>query len=1205
MSNIFAELLATLLRNVENQDRVRLVISGRELRHISLPFMSPDQLTVEKILSEIERVTQSNDAWAFEGTFMVNFVHVRLPMGGTYSRGIALLNKKEIQNKDEMCLARSIVTAKARLTNDKNYDKIRKDHWKLQESLAGELHEKAGVPKGVKCGLKEMKKFQSVLSPDFQLVVFSSVYFDCIFYNGPAADNIINIYHYNEHYCPITTMTGFLERAYYCCHCQKGFNNSKTHLCESVCSCCRDTPSCIFVKWQNCDKCRRVFKSEQCFNNHLITNQADNSVCDLFKKCAKCQKVYDMRTTHECFTSYCNTCGLNKPTEHKCFIKKPKQPKKDKGNKMGQIQKLIFFDFESTQERELDNGDKQHIPNLCIAHRCCSWCGLQEKPHDTEDFRCVYCTNSKESIREEVLFEGENTVKEFCDWLFDGKKNGSIAIAHNSRGYDAFFIIDYLHAQGIKPVAVIQMGQKILSFEAKGVKFLDSLSFLPMPLSNFPKTFNLTEMKKGYFPHFFNREENWNYIGLIPDIRYFNPDAMTTADRQKFMTWYEQQQEKLYDFKNELISYCRSDVDILRRGCTKFIELFECTSHVNPFKNSVTIASACSFVFRQNFMKPSSIAVLPPYGYIERDKQSAIAIKWLEWEMKNKSIFIQHSGNSGEKHIGNYKVDGFDDVNKIVYEFEGCFWHGCGNCYPNRETMNPHVGVTMGELSDDTNFRRNFLRECGFTVISKKECEFKDEIKNSVPLQVFTKDLVLLEPLNPRDAFFGGRTNAVKLYHKCDKNEAIKYVDFTSLYPWVCKYQHYALGHPEIYRGESLNQIDPLSCEGLIKCKILPPKGLYLPVLPIRIDKKLKFTLCSICARTCQNKCNHSEEERSLSGTWVIFEVIKAIEKGYKLLETHEVWHFPETTKYDPSSSKKDKGGIFAEYIDHFLKVKQQASGWPEWCKTHSDKDTYLENYEKNEGIKLQESLIAHNPGLRSIAKLCLNSLWGKFGQRSNFTNTVYVSEPEEYVRMMMDDGIEITDVQHVNDEFVLIKFRNQEEFTEPCPYTNTVIAAYTTAHARLKLYSELDKLGTQVLYFDTDSIIYVIDHTDQNHYDPPLGDYLGEFKDELDGKTIEEFVSGGAKNYAFRIKENHETTCKVRGFTLNYANSQRVNFESMKKMVKDLDFTTKIPICNPFKINRTKSYKIVTREEVKNYGLVYDKRYLSDDYTTLPFGFV
>lgn len=50
-----------------------------------------------------------------------------------------------------------------------------------------------------------------------------------------------------------------------------------------------------------------------------------------------------------------------------------------------------------------------------------------------------------------------------------------------------------------------------------------------------------------------------------------------------------------------------------------------------------------------------------------------------------------------------------------------------------------------------------------------------------------------------------------------------------------------------------------------------------------------------------------------------------------------------------------------------------------------------------------------------------------------------------------------------------------------------------------------MDKLGRSVLYHDTDSIVYVIDGMN----DPPLGNFLGDFTDELEGDTISTFVSG------------------------------------------------------------------------------------------------
>ena len=68
-------------------------------------------------------------------------------------------------------------------------------------------------------------------------------------------------------------------------------------------------------------------------------------------------------------------------------------------------------------------------------------------------------------------------------------------------------------------------------------------------------------------------------------------------------------------------------------------------------------------------------------------------------------------------------------------------------------------------------------------------------------------------------------------------------------------------------------------------------------------------------------------------------------------------------------------------------------------------------------------------------------------------------------------------------------------------PNLNIFAACFTTCHARLKLYQTLDFLQKRILYFDTDSIIFV--KSDDDRLNPPLGKYLGEFKDELDGGHI------------------------------------------------------------------------------------------------------
>jgi len=63
------------------------------------------------------------------------------------------------------------------------------------------------------------------------------------------------------------------------------------------------------------------------------------------------------------------------------------------------------------------------------------------------------------------------------------------------------------------------------------------------------------------------------------------------------------------------------------------------------------------------------------------------------------------------------------------------------------------------------------------------------------------------------------------------------------------------------------------------------------------------------------------------------------------------------------------------------------------------------------------------------------------------------------------------------------------------------------------------------VLYFDTDSVIFQSGPNDEK---PPLGEYLGDFKNELsEGDTITEFASGGPKNYGYQTLQGKQA-CKV-----------------------------------------------------------------------------
>lgn len=130
-----------------------------------------------------------------------------------------------------------------------------------------------------------------------------------------------------------------------------------------------------------------------------------------------------------------------------------------------------------------------------------------------------------------------------------------------------------------------------------------------------------------------------------------------------------------------------------------------------------------------------------------------------------------------------YTVDGYDASSKTVFEYQGSYFHGCRKCVPNHrhKTRNCHPERTVEEKYQATLKKTAILRDAGYTVIEKWGCEFAKEKKSDPKLQSFLESFEILPPLEPRDAFFGGRTGATTLYAKAEKGEDISYVDFTSL----------------------------------------------------------------------------------------------------------------------------------------------------------------------------------------------------------------------------------------------------------------------------------------------------------------------------------------------------------------------------------------------------------------------------------------
>ena len=288
------------------------------------------------------------------------------------------------------------------------------------------------------------------------------------------------------------------------------------------------------------------------------------------------------------------------------------------------------------------------------------------------------------------------------------------------------------------------------------------------------------------------------------------------------------------------MAYCKSDVLLLKEGCLTFKRLFQAKVGLRPFEH-ITMASACNHDLCMNRMIPKSIASKPVRGWRNRVNQSQVALEWLNWcdhELRQQALdhlthedleahdmmartypdhphpsqrhYMQHVGNGGEYHPRgtNFTVDDYCQDTNTICEFYGCFWHGCPKCYPLQdETHLRHCDRTMEDVYRKTQQKRKSLLG-RYHLKEMWECEWT-RLKQSRPeIQAYVDSLQFVEPLNPRDAFCGGRTNTIKLYHHVTPGQKIHYIDYTSLYPWVNKTYVYPKGHPQFISQPGHTNID-------------------------------------------------------------------------------------------------------------------------------------------------------------------------------------------------------------------------------------------------------------------------------------------------------------------------------------------------------------------------------------------------------------
>ena len=452
-------------------------------------------------------------------TFKV--LEIRLPNGGTLTHRNEIIKSDksrcitQIINDDTLCLVRSIIAClgiydKEKLGEifknkllEKEIDEI---NYKRRNANYTQIHKGIFSNNEIKYLSQTAKKLQTVLANAFHRIYKIPIreYGNDLYDAQDIANKIeiqINIYSLDRELIFTTT--------------PNDDGNTKVHLLlsnnesphfdaitkisafepkiqQKACKWCNAKTECIKTKIVKCETCFKYYQNQECYDNH----KANKRCIEHSFSCQKCEKLITKRTKeeHKCGEYECKSCNQFVVRPHECYMSRK--------SLKNTSEKYIFFDFETT----LDENNK-HIVNYGIAQYFNGY---------------------------EHIFDN---IDEFCDWAFDKKHHNYTLIAHNGKGYDFQFILEWLVKHGIKP-SLICNGNKIMQLEVKkgySIRLIDSLLFTLMPLRNFPKTFGLTELKKGYFPYKFNTIQNQNYVGKYPEKEYYGHDEMKKADKKNLM----------------------------------------------------------------------------------------------------------------------------------------------------------------------------------------------------------------------------------------------------------------------------------------------------------------------------------------------------------------------------------------------------------------------------------------------------------------------------------------------------------------------------------------------------------------------------------------------------------------------------------------------------------------------------------------------
>lgn len=1054
---------------------------------------------------------------------------------------------------------------------------------------------------------------------------------------------------YNSHMC---------KNKAYCFTCRKHVQTENTYLHSSLKQLFCDRNLIAKQAILKCEICNLPVYSDRCKSNHKKICYGSGSFGYFFDCCQKFIaniSTIKLKLNHKCTDPpTCGICFKPKETDHLCRLRFERFQKDCP--RLG----FICIDFFTNTVVDdcapcmaillREDVERCHFTTYIIKHDKTTKTSNFVKKYLPEDLKqrpfqhkkikhsSVLCTNIKKMLETKTL--GTDCVSKLLPLILDFNFTCTTYIVQDSDSFMLLHLMKAFVANGICP-NICRKGKNIILLDIPelSIRFLNSNNYLIGNEYEIAEQFEIA-FTPMYFPYKYLTPENLNFKGTIPDLQFFHvfgDDIKTVESKVKFfnarkdLTWSLQDElesiglQKLFLLAETMLDFCIE--------CFNIQDSFMCKvkhQYVHPFAKPVcTLGSFVFKFYKIYFLNDFDIyTVNHEYGAPMRQVSQLEYefVSYQEFCLKGEKCMSAFNNKNGQKYFKHCIPDLYSLTSNEAYFLNGDYYHAHYNDCPNNKNKTAESRHPFGGTYKDQNEKfysklTNLMEK--YPEINKAhviyECQFQ-EMKKSPNFKLFYDNHYIPHPLKrlcPRHTVRGGLSEvyAFKWSKVQFPGENFYSVDVNGLYSYCAVNFPYMVGKYDVLIGDDVNRLkisnerfflDNQQIMGSILLTILAPTSLLHPFLPYRKkNKTVTLALCRECAENESFDCNHSDNLRAFTATYMLSEIEFALTLGYKILHIHEV-HFYTKSEF-----------ILRDFVLKLNCFKIKATDCFKNCDSLHKKLKTCEIINSKMGLQNPDMITIDNvqPNLRkrNFYKLLCNSLFGKFIQHSNRSKLNYICDQEQ-LQNLFYSGALIEDFFCPNEKLCIMNTKVDERKI-PCNRAqNLYIGSQITAYSREVIYKQLMEVqqieGARIYQIDCDSLSFSLPlGTDCClNVSPSLGDFKHVYSGEIVG-----FYSLGQKQYCINYKscDQVKSSFKISGLSLKTRHGSddltENSFESfLNNVVKGIS-SSKV-FNQEMKRTDFKKFSVLTYQQ--KYTLTNNlskKRFVNifdDRLATYPFGF-